>query len=284
MKNNFKILTSLWFLIGLVLLLLNDFIFKEIYGNWLTGKLSDFAGLFIFPLFWTAIFPKNKNKIFLLTAVFFIFWKSPYSEFLLDSWNRFVFFEIARVVDYSDLMALVVLPLAFIYENKYESNKMVKLNPVIPFVLTVFSFMATSYYSDIAVAKEYLFDFPKDTLEKRVFDLTVRNMFYRGYNTVDPSKIHPYNKETYIKEEGLTEDEIIQDTMVLFINEEFCFDGYKASIVLSGDSISSKLELIGFHHRCPKDDKNNSTLKGKNDLEKLTNSFETKIIQALKQK
>ena len=63
MKNNLKILTSYWFMTGLILLLLNDFIFKEMYGNWLTGKLSDFTGLFIFPLFWTALFPKNKNKI-----------------------------------------------------------------------------------------------------------------------------------------------------------------------------------------------------------------------------
>ena len=36
-----------WFSIGL--LLINDHILKAIYPSWLTGKLSDFAGIFFFP-------------------------------------------------------------------------------------------------------------------------------------------------------------------------------------------------------------------------------------------
>ena len=164
MKNKFKLLTSLWFIIGLTILLLNDFILKGFYGNWLTGKLSDFAGLFIFPLFWTVIFPKHKNKIFLFTAVFFIFWKSPYSQNFINVWNNFIFLEIARVVDYSDLIALFVLPFAYIYELKKESLKSIQLNPAIPFVLSIFSFMATSLpFNEIESEKEYLFEFSKDT-------------------------------------------------------------------------------------------------------------------------
>lgn len=33
------------FISSLLLLLLNDFVFKPVYHNWLTGKLSDFCGL-----------------------------------------------------------------------------------------------------------------------------------------------------------------------------------------------------------------------------------------------
>jgi len=36
-----------WFSIGL--LLINDHVLKNIYPSWLTGKLSDFAGIFFFP-------------------------------------------------------------------------------------------------------------------------------------------------------------------------------------------------------------------------------------------
>jgi len=45
------ILVSSGFLAGLSVLLVNDFVLKQIFHNWLTGKLSDLAGLFIFPMF-----------------------------------------------------------------------------------------------------------------------------------------------------------------------------------------------------------------------------------------
>ena len=39
------------FLVGLGILLLNDFYLKYAFSNAFTGKLSDVAGLFIFPFF-----------------------------------------------------------------------------------------------------------------------------------------------------------------------------------------------------------------------------------------
>ena len=35
---------SPWFLISVLLLLINDHLLKDLYGNWVTGKLSDVAG------------------------------------------------------------------------------------------------------------------------------------------------------------------------------------------------------------------------------------------------
>lgn len=72
MKREINIVTSTYFLIGLSALLINDFLLKDMLGNLLTGKMSDFAGLFIFPLFWSAFFPRHKVKIFWLTG-FFLF-------------------------------------------------------------------------------------------------------------------------------------------------------------------------------------------------------------------
>jgi hypothetical protein len=114
-ERNFQILGSPGFLIGLSLLLLNDFVLKEQFHNALTGKLSDFAGLFVFLLFWMAVFPRHKTLICVTTAVLFVFWKSASSQFVIDRWNRLPLFEINRTVDYSDLAALLVVPLSHFY-------------------------------------------------------------------------------------------------------------------------------------------------------------------------
>jgi hypothetical protein len=45
-----------WFLAALGLLLVNDHYLKAVYHKWFTRKLSDFAGLFVFAVFWTAVF------------------------------------------------------------------------------------------------------------------------------------------------------------------------------------------------------------------------------------
>ncbi len=42
-------------LLAVALLLLNDHVWKAAYGNWWTGKISDFAGLAFFPLLLQAV-------------------------------------------------------------------------------------------------------------------------------------------------------------------------------------------------------------------------------------
>jgi hypothetical protein len=144
MKQDLKILTSFWFIIGLTILLLNDLVLKGLFGNFLTGKLSDFAGLFIFPLFWTAILPRHKNKIFLLTGLLFVYWKSPLSQILIDTWNTLGLLSLKRTIDYNDLIALVILPISYLLENRKKSLKTIKLSPIIPITISAFAFVATS--------------------------------------------------------------------------------------------------------------------------------------------
>lgn len=179
MKKYLKILTTYSFLIGLILLLLNDFVFKNLFGNWVTGKLSDFAGLFIFPLFWAALFPRHKKKIFLLTGLFFIYWKSPYSQQLIDHWNGLGLLTISRVVDLSDLIALSVLPLAYYTLQCKENLKTLNVHPVIPLIVAVFSFVATSTQQTVPFNKRYELDFSKDTLSRRlsrIDTITIHNI------------------------------------------------------------------------------------------------------------
>lgn len=113
-----NVLLSPGFLLGLGLLLLNDFYLKSAYGNFLTGKLSDFAGLFIFPLFVVSIIPKGHFFAYVGTAIAFLFWKTPFADFVIDLWNSSAFFKIGRTVDYTDILTLAVLPLSYYYLQK----------------------------------------------------------------------------------------------------------------------------------------------------------------------
>ncbi|PYM17625.1 MAG: hypothetical protein DMD78_29565 [Candidatus Rokuibacteriota bacterium] len=105
-------LSSPGFLAALAVLLANDLWWKAAFGNWLTGKLSDFAGLFVVVVLAVALRPAHARALAIVTAAAFVLWKSPASQPLIDAWNTAAPYRIARVVDYSDLLALAMIPLA----------------------------------------------------------------------------------------------------------------------------------------------------------------------------
>ncbi|KQB40914.1 hypothetical protein [Flavobacterium aquidurense] len=127
------------FLVSLFILFLNDLILKTVFHNNLTGKLSDFSGLLAFPFFWTVLFPKRSKEIHIAVALFFVFWKSPFSEAFVN------FFGLYRVVDFSDNMALVSILVSFWLLK--QQSVLYKVQPVflkLIFLLSCFSFVATS--------------------------------------------------------------------------------------------------------------------------------------------
>lgn len=115
------LLTSPAFILAVGLLLLNDWMLKAALGNWSTGKLSDLAGLFAFSLFWTALLPRRRGAIFALTAVGFLLWKSPLSEAPLAAWNALGLWPLARVVDYTDWIALAALLPSWWLARRYSA-------------------------------------------------------------------------------------------------------------------------------------------------------------------
>jgi hypothetical protein len=139
--QRFEIFRSPVFLLCLAMLLANDFWWKYHFSNSVTGKLSDFTGLFMFPLFLTAIFPSRKQNIFVLTFLGFIIWKTPLANGFIELWSTWIF-RIERVVDYSDFMALLSLPLAYWYQGSGYTK--INLNPYLIGLITLFSFTATS--------------------------------------------------------------------------------------------------------------------------------------------
>jgi hypothetical protein len=79
----------------------------------LTGKLSDFAGLLVFSVFFSALWPGYKKQVFAITGLLFIAWKSPLSQGLIVFCNEQLFLPVGRVVDASDYWALLIMPLAW---------------------------------------------------------------------------------------------------------------------------------------------------------------------------
>lgn len=107
LRNQTSLLLHPFFLLNLFLLIANDHWWKQEYGNALTGKISDFAGVFIMAVFLVACCRFKKIYAVIFTALFFAWWKSPLSEPFIDALG------LARIIDYSDLIALAVLPVVF---------------------------------------------------------------------------------------------------------------------------------------------------------------------------
>lgn len=173
-----EFLTSRFFLIGLFLLIFNDHFLKYAYSSFLTGKLSDFAGLFVFPIFFSVFWYDKRKLIYVLTGIGFIFWKSFFSQPIID------FLNLSRVVDYSDLMALIILPISLKYINEYKSKKVDfgVLKPLIIGVFSLFAFVATTvpklnFETKIDTNKDYLIP-----MSKKNFFLKWENEDYASYD------------------------------------------------------------------------------------------------------
>lgn len=248
MKDRLKILSSYWFLLNLTILLLNDFVLKSIYSNAITGKVSDFAGLFIFPIFWSVLFPKHKLKIYAFTALFFIFWKSPFSESFILWWNHFSILPIDRVVDLTDLFALSMLPVAYFFQKNYTPPSKIKVSPVFPLLLASFAFMATSYRTDVTIFEKYKVNYSKDSLAKRLNQLKVfQNDVHFSSNTID--------------------------TVNVFLSADFCRDGFDLTLIV--EEMNPNETILFFskaEYDCPRED---------DDRKKIIDALEKLVIDQL---
>lgn len=173
-KSGTPILVSTGFLAGLCTLLLNDLIFKEQFHNSFTGKLSDFAGLLVFPLFWTAFVPRLKLPIYILSALSFAYWKSEYSQPLIDVWNHLQLFQLSRTVDYGDLIALTVLPLSYIYSCRERKNYPSRISLCAISIISLAAFTATSFSKDTQYDNEYSFQTSKAALITQIKNLRAK--------------------------------------------------------------------------------------------------------------
>jgi hypothetical protein len=175
MKRKDLILNS-YFIIGLIVLILNDFYLKSKYGNFLTGKLSDVAGLLIFPMFVASVIPKSRKSISIITAIGFLIWKLPLFTPVVNLINQLPFITIHRVIDYSDYMALLILPLSHYLINFHECKPIIKMERIKSFSrivllgISLFAFCSTSVLwreipqGTIYIGDTYSIKLPKDSI------------------------------------------------------------------------------------------------------------------------
>lgn len=135
------------FLICLLILFLNDHFFKFYYTSWFTGKLSDIVGIILLPMLLTYLFPGLKHKSVWAAGVLFAFWKSPFSEGFINAYNHIAPIAIHRVVDYTDMLVLMLLPVPYILikNDSFINNFSIKkLNPAVVLCPAVLILMSTS--------------------------------------------------------------------------------------------------------------------------------------------
>src|SRR5262245_10359514 len=142
--NRLESLASPAFIAALALLVLNDFVLKPLFHNALTGKLSDFAGLFALTLFVATFWPQHRRVAACAIAVAFTFWKTSYAGPLIEAWNAVAPFAFARTVDLTDLVALPMIPLAVGAAPRLEPLRLPRALQVGLAVLAPLVFTATS--------------------------------------------------------------------------------------------------------------------------------------------
>lgn len=220
MKNNNQkyYLLNFVFVTGLMVLVINDHVLKLVFSNWITGKLSDFSGLLIFPMLLAFLFPKFLKMNTILTGVFFVFWKSPFSEAFINAYNQYIPIQLHRVVDYSDLIALSILPVSYYFLTNMDKFGKLKiqskrLSPVFVLIPAVLAFLATSppYYYRYTFSDGELTCFKCTTTVKYSKNELLEILKTNNYNvSVDtlPTQSGGYRFNSYWKDSlnTLTED------------------------------------------------------------------------------
>jgi hypothetical protein len=142
--NRLESLASPAFMAALALLVLNDFALKPLLHNAVTGKLSDFAGLFALTLFVTTLWPRHRRLAAWTIAAAFTFWKTSFADPLIGSLNAISPFQFGRTVDLTDLVALPMIPLAVWAGPRMRTLPVPRALHVMLAVLAPIAFTATS--------------------------------------------------------------------------------------------------------------------------------------------
>jgi hypothetical protein len=121
-------------LLSILLLLINDHVLKIVNPSWLTGKLSDFVGLFFFPFIVAAglsillsrfdLKPRLIGQVaFAFVAMWFFFLKTfPYINSLTSQFaSSIVGFPTQFILDWTDLIGLIaMLPAWKIWDQSHQ--------------------------------------------------------------------------------------------------------------------------------------------------------------------
>jgi hypothetical protein len=118
-------------LLGMAVLFTNDYYLRIVHPSWFTGKLGDFAWLFFFPFFLTALLVwvlpkawlKGSTPILIgigITALVFTLGNTvaPFLQWMIDVLEWVIPWQFAGVTDPTDLIALPVMGLTYLLWGK----------------------------------------------------------------------------------------------------------------------------------------------------------------------
>lgn len=270
-------LTHPFFISSVLLLIINDWFLKVAFRNAFTGKISDFAGLFAFPFFLSALLPQWKKSLHILTAVLFIFWKTELSQPYINLLNT-IHIHVSRTIDFSDNIALLSIVISYqIFIRKNEYNAKPFLTRAIT-VITCLAFMATSMPKGekrkfVDINNEYQFNFSKRELVSRL-------------NAVQLKEIHQLNKLSgaidFDSETNVFHYDGKKDTLALILDYEKITETdtirYKTSyveIMISGNDKNSALKLVSIYQFIP-------AYKKKDFKEKAIHQFEKWVVKKIR--
>lgn len=279
------------FLTSIILLVLNDWIFKSTFHNELTGKLSDFAGLFAFPFLFSVLFPRKKLFIHIVTAVGFLFWNSTASQSLINLLNDW-YIPINRTIDYTDNIALLSIALSFIV---LKSNYFFHLNYTFKKVCIIFScaaFLATSIPRKeireyVVMDKTYQFDVSRDYVINKL-NFIQMELIKKHYSN-DPDihfneeeNIFYYgDKERYYQYLKVDDSFGVLDTLALLIDVEkvsavdtINLKNSFMEIQITGDSLQSEIKLIRLYKAVKR-------MSDKDYKDKAIKEFEKRVIKKI---
>lgn len=257
-RRHYLLLTPA-FLFSLLLLVINDHVLKQLFHNWLTGKLSDVAGLFAFALFWLAVLPPTWWRSILVSiGASFVIWKTDLSEPLLHLLNGLSALPFDRVVDYTDLWALAVLPLAFRYAQTAAPLLFPQLAHTGVALLSLVAFVATSKINVITYSEE-----DQPTYEFREPAFTLLQVINDRFN---PDPMLSFSLLDVFREKRAT-------TTIIF--RQSCI--YRAHIIVKEHGQGSAVSLERVDHHC------SSALRGENKVSgkdgPVSDAFEKEFIE-----
>jgi len=249
------------FLFSLLLLVTNDHLLKQLFHNWLTGKLSDVAGLFAFALFWLAVLPPTWWRSILVSiGAFFVIWKTDLSEPLLHLLNGLSALSFDRVVDYTDLWALAVLPVASWYAQTAAPLFLSQLTPIGVGALSLVAFVATSKINVITYSEE-----DQPTYEFREPAFTLLQVINDQFN---PDPMLSFSLLDVFREKHAT-------TTIAF--RHGCLR--RAHIIVKEKGQGSAVSLERADHYCSFVHRGDATVHGKDGP--VSDAFEKEIIEQL---
>lgn len=225
---------------------------------------------------WAFWFPKKLKEVHLLTAVGFIFWKSELSTTLICLIND-LGAQMYRVVDYSDFIALTILPFSY-YEcarSKEYNIKPLAVNTLL--IISAGAFMATSQVpaiprKHVSIDKAYSFNFSKRELVTRLNMVQLKQIerMNKYYRNID------FDKKTGAFHYTNSNDTIalLLDYKQLKETDTIRFKTSYAEIMLSGNDKTSELKLISAYSF--------DRGKDKSSKESVTELFEKNIVKPIR--